>query len=146
MKSLLAATIFLLLTAGAHAEFTMEHLERFVQEHKSDDVIAAATAAVSRPEEKKVNVWLSPLAELKPVRAYRDRVNPVVVTSESGSHERGIYISHPRSSHLPHNDQEWQVTHVKDGIYVFERTKKPQPCRSMLSERPLKRTPSSAQK
>ncbi len=98
--------------------------ERFVRDHKSGDVISAAETAISRAAQNRKDIWVLPLAEINPIRVYADRVNIVVVMKDEGKKEAGIYVTRTISSYLPTSDDEWKFTHVKNGIYLYERQKK----------------------
>jgi hypothetical protein len=70
---------------------------------------------------------VGPLDELRPLRAYRDRVNLVIVLDEGEEVECGLYVTLPVSSYIPVSGDGWEFTPKGALICFYERKRSRSP-------------------
>lgn len=126
MKAFFALSVLLASYLPLDAVSAIERKQEvadFIKHHGVEKITAAAEKVARNQNEKGAAKWVAPLHELKPIRAYTDRVNLVVVLREDSETEEGLYVMLPISSHIPVDSDSWLFTPQDAPVCHYQRKK-----------------------
>ncbi|MBI2512857.1 MAG: hypothetical protein HYV96_12835 [Opitutae bacterium] len=100
-----------------------QSVQAFIRREGVRKIVSAAEQVTRSIADGGKIVWVAPLDQLRPRRAYCDRVNLVIVIREDTDGEHGLYVVLPHSSHLPVAGDGWTFE-PKDSQACFYTRKK----------------------